>query len=341
MRVAIYGAGSLGTVLGAYMSAKGCEVELYSHNLEHVAALQDKGAHIVGAIDFIQAVKAYPSDRMEGLFDYVFLMTKVLDNDAIARFLAPRLKADGAICTLQNGLPEPGLSKILGPERVLGCTVGWGATLLGPGLVKLTSSPKALCFSLGVIDPSASMHLERVKALLGLMGPVIIEPDFLGARWSKLLINASFSGMSTVTGLTFGGVCDCMKARRCALSVIKECIDVARASHITIAPVQGRDIVRLFDFGGRLKKALALALMPIAMAKHRGIRASMLFDLERGRRCEIDAIDGAVSSQGLLCGVSTPFTDLVIKLVHGYEKGESKPCLQSLDAFDGLLRRQR
>lgn len=345
MRIAIYGAGSLGTVLGAFISRNapssqldlGSGVELYNRNASHVQVLREHGAVIDGQISFTQSVKAFLPSEMEGEFDYIFLMTKQLDNDNVVRFLSDHLKNDGAICTTQNGLPEIGIAGIIGEDRTLGCTIGWGATMKESGHSTLTSSKDRLWFEIGAISEGGKKHLPKVKEILQLMGPVTVSENFLGSRWSKLLINASFSGMSVVIGDTFGAVCDSRKARRCAQAIIKECIEVSKACNVRIEPVQGFDIAKLFDYNGPLKKAFSYSLIPLAMRRHRGITAGMLIDYRNGKKCEIDAINGIVCREGDRTGVDTPFCDKVVELVHGYEKGIGKPSYESLNAFDSLL----
>ena len=348
MRVAIFGAGSLGTVLGAFISRNapsgnvdlGSGVELYNRNISHVEALRKHGAIIDGEINFTQRVKAFLPSEMEGFFDYIFLMTKQLENESVVRFLSGHLAPDGAICTTQNGLPEPLIASIIGEDRTLGCTIGWGATMKESGHSTLTSSKDRLCFEIGAISEGGKRHLEKVRSILQLMGPVTISENFIGSRWSKLLINSAFSGMSTIIGDTFGAVCDNKKARRCAQAIIKECIDVSKASGVRIEPVQGKNITKLFDYSSDLKKAVSFMLIPFAMRRHRGITAGMLIDYRNGKRCEIDAINGSVCREGDRVGVDTPFCDMVVRLVHGYEKGIGKPSYESLDAFDDLLERK-
>lgn len=80
MRTAIYGAGSLGTILGAYISKAGVDIELINRNKAHIEALQTNGAHIVGTVDFYQKVTAYTPDKMSGKYDIIFLMTKQQHN---------------------------------------------------------------------------------------------------------------------------------------------------------------------------------------------------------------------------------------------------------------------
>jgi len=123
MRIAIYGAGSLGTVLGAYLAKNGQPAELVNHNRAHVDALNRDGAQISGTVSFSVPVTAETPDQMRGEYDILFLMTKQLKNRAAAEFLLPFLGSSGVLCTLQNGLPEPALMEILGENRVLGCMV--------------------------------------------------------------------------------------------------------------------------------------------------------------------------------------------------------------------------
>ncbi|MEE0804123.1 MAG: 2-dehydropantoate 2-reductase N-terminal domain-containing protein, partial [Prevotellamassilia sp.] len=264
MRVAIYGAGSLGTILGAYISKAGVAIELINRNKAHVEALQTQGAKVVGTVDFTQPVVAYTPAEMSGMYDIIFLMTKQQHNPEVVAMLRPYLAEDGVLVTFQNGLPEVQIAEILGEERVLGCTVAWGATLQSPGVCELTSAPDALSFSLGAITEKKNKHFDYVKELLEKMGAVDVEENFLGTRWSKLLINAAFSGMSAVLGCTFGEADGPKESRRIVQALIKECIDVCKAGGIRIEPVQGKDIVKLLDYSNALKRAFSFFIIPIA-----------------------------------------------------------------------------
>ena len=135
MRVAIYGAGSLGTILGAYISKAGGAIELINRNKAHVEALQTDGAKVVGTVQFCQPVVAYTPDKMSGKYDVIFLMTKQQYNAEVVGMLKEYLAEEGVLVTFQNGLPEMQIAEIIGQERVLGCTVAWGATMQGPGVL--------------------------------------------------------------------------------------------------------------------------------------------------------------------------------------------------------------
>lgn len=333
MRVAIYGAGSLGTILGAFISKAGVNIELINRNKAHVKALQEKGACIVGTLEFKQPVVAYTPEEMQGIYDIIFLMTKQQHNAEVVETLRPFLAEDGALVTFQNGLPEVLLAEILGEERMLGCTVAWGATLQSPGVCELTSAPDALSFSLGAMSDKRSKHFERVKKLLEMMGTVEVEENFIGTRWSKLLINAAFSGMSAVLGCTFGEAAGPWASRRIVQGLMKECMDVCEAGGIRIEPVQGKDIVKLLNYNNPFKRALSFMIIPIAIRKHAKLKASMLQDLEKGKLTEVDAINGAVADYGKKVGVSTPLNDRVVEIVHAIERGERKAGRDNLSLF--------
>lgn len=333
MRVVIYGAGSLGTILGAYITRAGEQIELINRNKAHIEALQTFGAQIVGTVHFTQRVKAYTPAEMSGKYDILFLMTKQQHNAEVVTKLKDFLADDGVIVTFQNGLPEPQIAEIVGAEHVLGCTVAWGATMQSAGVCELTSAPDALSFSLGAISTKRNKHFDTVKSLLEKMGTVDVEENFLGTRWSKLLINASFSGMSAVLGCTFGEAAGPRASRRVVQALIKECIDVCKAGGIRIEPVQGKDIVKLLDYSSPIKKAFSSFIIPIAIRKHAKLKASMLQDLEKGKLTEVDAINGAVSDYGRKVGCPTPMNDKVVEIIHRIERGELQPSAENLSLF--------
>ena len=335
MRTMIYGAGALGTVLGAYIARAGKQVDLVNRNRAHVTALKERGAHVTGTVDFVQPVCALLPEELTGQYDIIILMTKQQKNADVIAFLQPFLKEDGALCTCQNGMPEPAIAEAIGADRTLGCAIAWGATFKGEGVSELTSDPSALTFSLGAYGKGN--HLADVKALFECMGTVVVEQNFIGARWSKLLINSAFSGLSTVTGATFGEVAKNKASRRVAQRIIKECIDVAKAANITIEPVQGHKIDKLFDYRGKLKKAISFALIPVAMKKHSALIASMLQDIRAGKKCEIDAINGVVCAFGKKYGVPTPFNDRTVEIVHTLEEG-APIAFSNIARYDDLLK---
>lgn len=337
MRYAIYGAGSLGTVLGAYITKSGTQIDLINRNRAHVEALNQHGARITGTVDITVPVTALTPEEMSGTYDIILLLTKQLHNKEVVTMLKDYLKDEGVLVTLQNGLPEPGIADIIGAHRTMGCTVEWGATLSAPGVATLTSAPDSLSFHMGKMEGISDKQYAAVKALLERMCPVHEEPDLLGARWSKLLINAAFSGLGTAVGGTYGDVTENKDARKIALRCMKECIDVGHAEGIAFAPMQGKDIVKLFNYSGALKRAFATMLIPIAMKKHRAIVPSMLQDIRNGKPTEVDAINGVVSAYGKKHGVPTPINDTIVDIIKKGETGDMKMEAANIRLFDGFL----
>lgn len=337
MKCAIYGAGSLGTVLGAYMAKAGQTVELVNRNAAHIAALQEKGAHITGTVEMTIPVHAIFPQDMCGPYDVIFLMTKQLNNPEVVEFLKPMLAEDGVVVTLQNGLPEPGIEAILGRGHTMGCVVEWGATLSAPGECILTSDPNSLSFHMGAMEGITQAQIDKVQNLLQLMCLVEMEPNLLGARWSKLLINATFSGLGTVIGGCFGDVSENKLLQPLALRCMKECMDVGHAAGVTFAPVQGKNIAALFYYRNPIKKAFAQLLLPIGMKKHRAIEPSMLQDLKKGKKCEIEAINGVVCDYGRRFSVPTPVNDAIVSIIHRIEAGELNPEIGNINQIQENL----
>jgi 2-dehydropantoate 2-reductase len=177
--------------------------------------------------------------------------------------------------------------------------------------------------------------LNSVKDVLEQICPVTIEPNFTGARWSKLLINAAFSGVSAVTGYSFGEVARGRRSRDCALHIVRECIAVCRAMCISIEPLVGKYPADFLYFDSPLKKALLSLVMRVAMGGHSEIKSGMLKDIDRGRASDIDFINGAVSRAGRENGVPTPCNDRIVELVHSIERGERRYGAHNLELVGG------
>ena len=336
MKIAIYGAGSLGVVLGAFLNKAGLDAALVNHTKEQVDALNFSGARVTGGVEMTVPVRAFLPEDMGDGYELILLMTKQLDNPGTALFLKDRLSPSGVVCTLQNGLPEEELISILGKDHVMGCTVSWGATLEAPGVSRLTSDPNSMTFGLGPAEGPWNNKCAMVQGVLEKMCPVEKVADLKSARWSKLLINAAFSGVGTVIGGTFGDAAKDPLSRKICLEVIQECIRAGHASGVEFAPVQGNDIVKLLYWKNPVKKRMALTILPIAIKKHAAIEPSMLQDLKKGKKCEINAINGAVCAAGRKAGVPTPVNDRIVDIITRMEQGELRPGKDNLQLFGDL-----
>ena len=311
----------MGTVLGAYISADGKQIDLITRNVKHVEAIKEHGARVLGNANFTVRVNALTPDEMSGCYDIIFLLTKQRENAKILPTLRDYLADDGVICTLQNGLPEPSVIEVVGAKRCLGCAVSWGANSLDAGTAELTSKKEKMTFALG------SMHghnkwIEPVKEYLECAGKVTVEENFFSARWAKLAINSAFSALSAVSGLKFGVVARKNPSRKLALALLNEAFAVADECGVEIGTIQGHDIVQVYRHNGGLKKLYANALIPFAMHNHKKLMSGMYFDLKEGKKCDIEYINGVIQRHGKKFGVKTPVNDALINMVHEIERGE-------------------
>ncbi len=335
-RIAIMGTGSLGTILGAFIS-KARQVDLIDVNQAHVDALNERGAHISGWVDMTVPVTALTPDQMEGAYDLYIYMAKQTYNESCLPQMKKHSHENTYVCCCQNGIPEMAVAEYFGKEHTIGCTVGWGATWLGPGESELTTTMENSSFHIGTVVGPITPELLEVKQILELMCPAIESDNLMGDRWTKMVANCAFSGMSAVLGCTFGEVLDDPKAVKCAEYIGRECIRVTHAQGYTMEKVAGGalDPEASIDFHNeeeRNSKAYPFYYAIYNTANRRSI-ASMLQDIQKGRPCEIMAINGVLSATGKQVGVPTPVCDKVVEIVTGIEAGKYKPCFENLELF--------
>lgn len=337
-RIAVYGAGAMGTVLGALLTDGGLKnVDLITRNSAHVAALRAQGAILeIAATGETRRipVRAMLPQEMTGEYDVVFLMTKQRDNAEILTSLLPHLSADGVVCTTQNGLPEEGVAAVVGTERTYGGVTSFGATLVAAGCVRLTSAPSAMRMQIGGYR-NAGEKLPLLTEILARIGQnfASVADSLAEARWSKLAINAAFSGLSVLTGMNFGEIARKRRTRRLALKILRECVAVARATGLNRLSADGADLMQWFGGENAFGRLVAYMVLPFAMRKHKRIVSGMLRDVQNGKRCEIDFIDGAVVREGERFGVPTPVCRKLTALAHDIENGLCEIAYNTTDLF--------
>jgi 2-dehydropantoate 2-reductase len=336
MKVAIYGCGAMGTVLGAFLTKNGQDVELIDSYQAHVDALNEKGAHIVGCADFTVPVKAITPEQMEGKYDIVYLFTKQTANSEALPHLKKFLNDDSVICTLQNGVPEYSVSEYIGGNRTVGGTVLWGATFVSPGVSEVTQDVTSgdTLFDIGEIDGKVTDRIKNVAGVLEHMGPVNVVENLMGARWSKLICNSCMSGMSAVTGSVFGDVLDNPKASACLSYIAKEIVDICAVAGVKFEDVMGMDMrdwgkVDTLENFNRSQECFRKFY-----ADKRTAKASMLQDLEKSKKTEVNMINGFVVEQGKKYGIPTPFNDIAVRVITGIENKELPLSMDNLKFFD-------
>lgn len=333
-RIAIMGAGGMGTLLGAHLNRQGVAAELIDVNRAHVQALREHGATVVGMEEFCVPVTALTPDEIEGEYDLVFFMVKQPYNASALASLRGHVAEDGIVCTLQNGLPEPAVAEVFGDERTMGCAVTWTAALAAPGVTRAGSEKSNWHCTLGRPDGAVTDKVRAVQAVLSLVNPTEITTQLTGVRWSKLLVNCTFSGVSAALGCSFGDILAEPRALRCAQFVARELLHVTAALGVTLPPLgHGEDFRELMDFSTEEERKLTDAIYHRLWGPSGSAEASMLQDLRRGTACEIDYINGVLSEAGKKAGVPTPVCDEIIRIVRRAEQTKTVPTMAELEAL--------
>jgi len=340
-RIAIMGTGSLGTILGAYITKGGKRIDLVDANRAQVDALNESGATVRGTVSLNVPVHAITTDEMEGTYDLFLYMVKQVYNDTAIPQMAKHLASNGYVCVFQNGIPEGAVAEVIGLDRTLGATVGWGATLLEPGTSEATTLPDKWFFDIGSPGGGHAEELHALQSLLELMCPTHIVEDWMPARWQKMIANVAMSGMSATLGCTFGDILDDPHALLCAQHLARECVRVTMGLGYTCVrdPYMKVTVDKLFNFTTPSLKAVTDMVFQSVWGGHRASKASMLQDIEKGLKTEIDAINGMLCDSGRKCGVKTPVSDNVVRIVHEIESGYRKSCwdnIKEFDMFDGI-----
>jgi 2-dehydropantoate 2-reductase len=175
-------------------------------------------------------------------------------------------------------------------------------------------------------------RLEKVKEILAPAGLPILTDNLTGIRWTKLMVNSTFSGMSAALGCTYGDVLDNPKALTCVAHIANECLHVMAALGVNPAPIQGVH-VGILGFTNQQEMKNAFLIYQFAFDPHRALKASMLQDLEKGIPCEINTINGKVAEMARKAGVATPMNDKVVEIVMACQEGKLKPEMSNLDLF--------
>lgn len=335
MRIAMMGCGAMGTVVGAYLTKAGCQVDLIDQYEEHIQKMRSQGAHITGTVDFTVPVSAMLPGEMQGIYDLVFLLTKQTTNPAVLKNLSQHLNGNSIVCTLQNGVPEPSVAEIIGEGRTIGGTVLWGATFIAPGVSQVTQdlSRNDHLFEIGEIHGEISERIRRVAAVLEGMGPVKITSSLMASRWGKLINNACMSGMSAVCGATFGEVLDNTQARACLSYIGKEVKLCCEASGYSLPLLLHDQVPDTLDLSDQEMFDQNQKMFMDMYSDMRDAKASMLQDLEKGRMTEVRMINGYVSQVGDRYGIDTPFNDKVVEIVSKIEAGELPLSMDNVALF--------
>jgi 2-dehydropantoate 2-reductase len=341
MRIAVLGCGGIGGVLAATLTRAGADVTPVVGNPTIADALRRHGYRVrdLDGTEWVQALTRAPilhASESEAPFDLAIVATQSTTLEPALADARARL-ADGAVVvTCQNGLPEDRARAVVG-ERVIGCVVGWGASMVEPGLYKRTSKG-VLTFgkpSAGAPDPTAIAKLAEAAS------PSVVVDDLAGVRWSKLAINCVTTTLGAIGGVPLGKLLSHRPIRRIALEVFAEVAAVAQAAGVKVQPVGGTldidkiaisDVERRLSFGSPSLAYKHSVLLAVGF-KYRRLRSSMLYALERGRPPEIDFLNGEIVRRGAALGVPTPVNAALVETVRAIEARRASSSLSALKSI--------
>jgi 2-dehydropantoate 2-reductase len=330
-RIAVVGAGAIGGTTAAFLSKAGWNVELVCKHQDTVERAASPGLHVWGVRgDHSVKVKAVKDiEALTANIDTVLLATKATDCVEAARSVLPFIREDASVVSLQNGICEDVIADVVGPDRVIGCVVGWGATMHGPGELEVTSPGE---FVIGTREGKPDDRLPRLKQMLDEVVPTRISSNIMGELYSKLIINSCINSLGVIAGLKLGKLLANRRVRLIFVDVMREAMAVAHAMNIKVEPGGGGklDYYRFLANRTLLGDLWRHVLIRMVGFKYRRIRSSSLQSLERGRLTEVDFLNGYICDKGREYGVPTPVNTAVVKMIKQIEAGTRKIALENL-----------
>lgn len=314
MRIAVFGAGAVGTFFGALLARAGLEVTLIARGA-HGDAMRRTGVTVrIGNESFTVRPRCVATAVEAGVQDLVLMAVKAYAVPEAAADLAPMLGPDTAVAGAQNGIPwwyfhghGGGLEGLrlrtvdpdgrawdgIGPARAIGCVINSSNAIVEPGVI-LNHGNRTLWF--GEPKGPVSERCRRIAEVMTKAGiDARVEERIRDTVWNKLLGNISFSQIAVLTQSTLGPIVDDPTLQAFGRRIMEETQAVA-------ASVGARTT-------GTIDERIEMS------RKVGGHKTSILVDLERGRRMEIDAQVGAVIEIARRTGIATPTIDLLYALV--------------------------
>ncbi len=324
MRVVVVGAGAIGGLVAIHLAEHDIDITLVTKYPELADKVKSHGIHVQGvekARDIVMDAVPGITD-LTGQFDIIFLAMKATDLEEATKSILPYLKEDSAVVTLQNGIVEDDVAKIVGRDRVIGAVVGWGATMVTFGILEKTSHGE---FHIGLLDETGNQNrLVQVTELLGYCEPVKITNNIYGALYAKLIINACITGLGAVCGLYLGKMLSDRRTRRLFMGIVTEACEVAEKLELKLEKIGGLEAPSLALTGSDSRLSLLKKHIIIRAVgfKFRRLKSSALQSLERGRPSEIGYLNGYIAAKGEQFGIDTPINSAVVRLVKEIEQGK-------------------
>src|ERR1700751_548883 len=325
MQILIVGIGALGETIAARAIRTGLPVRLAARNTDSAEALRRSGLRVSGiggevradAID-IAAVEDYGKGDQ---FDLILLGTKAQDTLEVAPRVLRLLAPGGVMLPIQNGGVARVLADGLGEERILGGFSNLGATMVEPGVYEQKNAGHLV---IGELAGGVSERIDRVARMLGRAIEVKASSNITGAIWSKLLINCSVTTLGALCSQTMRQYMETEAGQKVFRRTYEEALSVAFATGIRPERLAVDPIPPGWASNVAIEQRYESWVQEI-VAFYGDVKPSMLQDFERGRKTEVDFINGYVVTLGHASGVPVHMNATITDLVHQIERGVLQP----------------
>jgi 2-dehydropantoate 2-reductase len=303
MRVAVMGSGGVGGYYGGMLARAGEDVTFIARG-PHLEAMRSNGLTVktthVG--EFTIPVKATDDPSEIGPVDLVLFCVKTYDTEAAVGLIRPLVGRETVVLPLQNGVESPErIGRVVGDEHVVGGTTYVSSRIESPGYINEIWVYKAY---LGELDRGRSSRTGQLLKTFERAGVAAeIPPDIRVTMWGKLLGVSALAAVACVTRLPAGAITSCPETAFLLWGIVEEGFSVARASGVALPD----------DFMDQLQLTAA-GIDPT-------MRPSMYYDLEAGRRLELEDLVGTVVRLGQKHGVATPLTFAMYAALKPYVDG--------------------
>ena len=298
MKIAVVGAGAMGSLFGAMLAEAGNEVWLYDVWLEHVQTINQNGLQIEreGKTRTVE-IKATADHQQIGQAELVIIFVKSSWTNSAAQTAQTIIASNGSVMTLQNGMGNADIiSELIEPARIIAGTTSHGATMLGPGNIRHAGAGATTIGSWS----KSKQEFVRARNLSEFFTQAGIQTnaveDVHKVVWNKLLINIGINAITALTGITNGQVLDLEATREMSRSAAEEAMSVAHALGIDVGP-------EVVDQVFKVAKGTDVN------------RSSMGQDVDNQRQTEISAINGYIVREADKLGLEVPVNRTLTALV--------------------------
>lgn len=339
-RIIVYGIGAIGAQAAGRLHSAGHDViavEPWAAQREAVARDGMRIANLDGSVERHHPPVVAPGE-LRGLADLCLLAVKSYDTEAALERVLPHLAADAPLVSLQNSINEEWIAPRAGAARVLGGVVLVNAVLLEPGLVTATASVSRA--AAGVRLPGLyvgeylrppGVQARRIAQLLSAVWPTEVIDDLMHERWTKLLTNTALNPVSGIGGLRSAEMLADPAARRAIVQLSAEVLRVAAAEAHPFERVMGDfSANEVLEGAAGRSEVFERGLAARAARVSPDAATSLLQDVLRGRRTEVDYFSGLVAKKGRARGIATPWCAAATSLVHEIEQGRRAPAAANL-----------